>query len=80
MLATENNKKLKKFISQERIWICDLRLEMNKQLDSCLKRLDDLELKVLKEEEAEPQSLTDETLHETTDADTANVGGPEKRI
>jgi len=52
-MAQDNNKKLKRFISQERVWLGEIRMELNKQFDKYLARLDLLELRVLKEEETE---------------------------
>lgn len=60
-VAQDNNKKLKKFITQERVWLGEIRMELNKQFDKYLSRLDLLELKVLKEEETK-KSISSEVI------------------
>lgn len=78
-----NNADLKKYISQERVWLSEIRMELNKLLDKYLSRIDGLENKILKEEEQGQKSsqedvppydncrITDEQLGD-------NKGTPER--
>jgi len=47
MAPTNGN--VKKFISQERVWLSEVRTEMNKLFDKYLSRLDEMEVRVQKE-------------------------------
>lgn len=45
------NGNVKKFISQERVWLSEVRTEMNKLFDKYLARLDEMEVRIQKEQE-----------------------------
>lgn len=54
MANQDNHKPFLKFLSQERTWIAEVRFQVNEYLDKCQKRIDEAEVRFVKEQEAVP--------------------------
>lgn len=76
-MAEQNNKNGMTIVNQFRSWLSDFRAAANNLVDLYQKRLDEMEVRLIKEAIAQPTARIEDG--EVIDSEVIHSGGPDKR-